>query len=191
VEKAFDLLLWSVAGALSLAVVGAPFGAFARAAAQRDGRVSEKTLGQAIRHGLVSGTGFFGCFGLVLGAIIGWTSTDVTASLRLLLTVVTGAFLLTVLAVAFAGLGYFCVWLGVRGTGILLALGIGVAPAGLVAPSLGWSAATARAVQIITALLGTTTVLAVRLCSAAGPKAFEPWQEPMDGLQRENADDKD
>jgi hypothetical protein len=124
--------------------------------------------------------------GLAIGAGVGWSSTDVDTGLRTLKNIVAGAFLLSASAVAIAGLGYFCVWLGVRGTGILLALGIGVSPATLVAPGLGYSIAAARMLQIVTALLGTTTVVAVRLCSSLGPKAFEPWPDPpaeQDSLQ--------
>jgi hypothetical protein len=173
-EFVFNLFLWGIAGALSLALLGAVFGALVRVAALLNGKAWEKTLGQAIGNGFVSGGLFLAAIGLLVGGLIGYHDPELGLGLAFLAALAAAVLSLMILASLFAGLAYFCTWLGVRGTGLLLALGIGLAVAGIEANRAGVDNALIRLLQTAFALAGGALVLWFRLRSPYKEHAFEP-----------------
>jgi hypothetical protein len=71
------------------------------------------------------------------GVVIGWQEPTLERGVTILTVVVLSVTILMVMAALFATLAYFFVWLGVRGTGALLALGIVLAFAGI-SGGAGW-----------------------------------------------------
>jgi hypothetical protein len=123
-----------------------------------------------------------------MGAVVARVGHTFDQGMALLATLVAAMLALMLAALCFAAVAHFCVWLGVRGTGLLLMLGIALAFAGIEAWKAGfdrrlvaWSAAGVG-------LAGLGGVVTVRLRSPHGAGAFNPWRdeaEVNDDKQRE------
>src|SRR5262249_39249397 len=111
--------------------MGAGFGAVVRTTAQLNGKTPEKTLGQAIGKGFVSGGLFLAAVGFLAGFVIGLQSPAFEIGVFMLAVMAICVLSLMIAATAFAGIAYFCCWLGLRGTGLLLALAIVLAFTGI------------------------------------------------------------
>jgi hypothetical protein len=183
VEALFDLFLWSMAGMLALAPLGAGFGAVARVVAQQQGSTPDATPADAVRRGAVSGAMFLGVVGLLFGLILGFRSESFESGIGSLALVAGGVLALMLMAGLFAGLGHFFAWLGVRGTGLLLMLVIVLGFAVVKAHKAGfdwqpvaWTAGTLG-------LAGTALIVVLRIRSPQGSNAFGIWAEDADVIE--------
>lgn len=178
-ESLFDTFLWAAAGALAFAPLGAGFGALAQVVAHRREEFAQGTAGEAARRGMASGALFLAVLGFLAGAVIARLDHSFEHGMAQLATLFGGVLVLMLMAVAFAGVAHFCVWLGVRGTGLLLMLGIALAFAGIQA----WKGGLDRRVIAWSAaglgLAGLGSVVTVRLRSPHGPGAFNPWADDV------------
>ena len=114
-ETAFNLFLWGVAGTLSLAPLGAGFGALVRGVARANGQAPEATLGEAVSRGIQSGGLFLALLGFLAGVLVGWQEQTLEGGLRVLAIIAAGTMALMLMATGFAALASLCIWLGVRG----------------------------------------------------------------------------
>jgi hypothetical protein len=178
-ELLFDLFLWSMAGALAFAPLGGAFGALAQAVAHRREQFPQGTAAQAARRGLVSGALFLAVVGFLTGAVVARVTHSFEQGVAQLVILFAAMLALMLAALLFAGVAHFCVWLGVRGTGLLLMLGIALAFAGIEAWKAGldrrliaWSAAGVG-------LAGLGGVVTVRVRSPHGAGAFNPWADDV------------
>jgi hypothetical protein len=163
VEYLFNLFLWGTAGAMGLAFVGAGFGGLARAAAQLNGKTPERSVAQAVSKGLMDGGLFMAAIGFLAGVVIGWQEPTLERGVTILTVIVVSVMILMAMAALFATLAYFFVWLGVRGTGALLALGIVLAFAGIQAERTGMDPSLVGWLRAVIGLAGLVLVLSLRL----------------------------
>jgi hypothetical protein len=162
-EYLFNLFLWGGAGAIGLAFLGAGFGGLARAAAQLNGKTPERSVAQAVSKGLMDGGLFMAAIGFLAGVVIGWQEPTLERGVTMLTVIVVSVMILMAMAALFAALAYFFVWLGVRGTGALLALGIVLAFAGIQAERAGMDPLLVGWLRAAIGLTGLVVVLSLRL----------------------------
>lgn len=176
-EFLFNLMLWGGAGALSLVLPGAAFGGLVRAIAHADGKVHERTLSEAIVSGLISGGLFLAAVGFLAGMVAGLRQPALEVGLRFLAVIVGSVLLLMAAAIAFGALAYFCVWLGVRGTGALLALAIVLGFAGIQAERVGAYPGLVSGIQLAVGLGGLALVVVLRVRQ---DRVLQTWPETAD-----------
>jgi hypothetical protein len=174
VEALFNLFLWGIAGAMSLAFQGAAFGVLVRVVAQLNAKAPEKTLGQAIANGAFSGGLFLAVIGFLAGVATGLQQPTLEAGMLLLALLAICVLSLMIAAAMFAGLAYFCTWLGVRGTGLLFGMGIALAFAGILAERAGIDVNLIRLVQYAAGVSGLLALVYFRIQSPLKEHAFEP-----------------
>jgi hypothetical protein len=178
-ETVFDLFLWGMAGSLALAPLGAGFGALAHRAAPAR---------QSIGQGMASGALFLAVLGFLTGALIRGVEPSFERCLVLLATVCGSVLALMLLAGLFAGVAQFCVWLGVRGTGLVAMLAIALGFGAIVAWKAGFGRETIALSVAACAVAGLVTVVVLRLRSPYGANAFNPWADDVEVSEKSDAD---
>jgi hypothetical protein len=174
VETLFNLFLWGTAGALALAPLGAAFGAVVGLTAHLGGKTAEPGWVQAVGRRALGGALFVAAVGFFIGAMIGRDAPLLEDGMAHLAGVFAAVLALMLLAGLFAGLAYFCIWLGVRGTGLLLSLGLALGYCGLWAGRMGVGGAVIALGTSAIGLTGLALVLCFRLRSPYKQHAFEP-----------------
>jgi len=176
-ETLFNLVLWGVPGAAVFALIGVPFGALARVVAQVQGRVHEATPWLALRSGAVSGGLFFAVLGFLTGAVLGWSGPTLEDGLYWLAAVFLSLLALVLVAVLFSLAAYFGGWLGVRASGILVAVFIALVFAGIHAEKEAYDRTLSTAVLAGIGLLVLALVTVFRCRSPLRDQVFAPWPD--------------
>jgi hypothetical protein len=178
VETLFNLILWGLAGSVGLALLGAVFGAVVRAVAVLNGTAHERTLAQAIGNGFISGGLFLAVIGFGAGSLIGYHEPPLGNGLVMLAVFAAIVFTLMILAALFAAFACLCIWLGVRATGIFLAVAIALGFCGIAASNAGIDTPWIAGAQTIVGASVLALLIVLRARSPAKQQLFEPWAEP-------------
>lgn len=176
-ETLFNLVLWGVPGAAVFALIGVPFGSLARLAAQIQGKVHEATPWLALRSGAVSGGGFFAVLGFLAGAVLGWSHPTLEEGLYWLSAVFVSLLALVLLVTVFSLAAFYCGWLGVRASGVLVAVFIALVFAGIHAAKEGYDRDLSAVVLVGIGLVVLALVTIFRFRSPLRDQMFAPWPD--------------
>jgi MFS family permease len=188
VEALFDLFLWSMAMALVAAPQGAAFGALARVVALWGSGTHEEARRKLIWQDAMSGAMFLGAMGFLAGIFLIRHGEPFGRKVAQMIMLGTGGFVLMLMAICLALMGLFFIWLGVRGTGFLIGMGIGLGFAVIAAHKFGFDAGLAALIATGIGLAGLMALIVFRLRSPHGSDAFNLWADETDGIEKSSND---